>query len=397
MSFSTIDNISSTKDRSTAYSTLISDLFAKKNTKGLLELLNHSIFKFSQFLVLDNSVPPIVSRSATIDYASRLLPSSLGDDYRSLAESSLAVLDSRLVAFEEQISIIRTKLAEYLEENNEYLEAAKCLGQIPMEGSIPKTDEEKAAHWVHIAHLYLAEDKPEYAETWTNKASQVMDKVSKTPVKLRFQYCFAQIQDSKKNFLKAARLYYDLSLRVNENEQFPALKSSIICAILAKAGPDRSRMLATLNKDERCSKIDVYAPMEKMYFGRIVRPDEVSSIEKHLLSHQKSEAEDGSTVLQKAVIEHNLLSASSIYNNISFAELGNLLGISKEKAERIASKMISEKRMTGTIDQIDGIIQFEKEGENLQVWDRQIESICRTIGFLTDKIQKDHPELAESK
>jgi COP9 signalosome complex subunit 4 len=140
-----------------------------------------------------------------------------------------------------------------------------------------------------------------------------------------------------------------------------------------------------------------YGPMEKMYFGRIIRPDEVSSIEKHLLPHQKTEADEGETVLQKAIIEHNLLSASTIYNNIGFNELGNLLGISPNRAERIASKMILEGRMNGTIDQIDAMIQFENEGENLQVWDRQIESICRTIGNLTDKIQKEYPELTETK
>jgi hypothetical protein len=35
----------------------------------------------------------------------------------------------------------------------------------------------------------------------------------------------------------------------------------------------------------------------------------------------------GSTILDRAVIEHNLLSASKLYNNISFEELGSLLEI----------------------------------------------------------------------
>ena len=35
----------------------------------------------------------------------------------------------------------------------------------------------------------------------------------------------------------------------------------------------------------------------------------------------------GSTILDRAVIEHNLLSASKLYNNISFEELGALLEI----------------------------------------------------------------------
>lgn len=39
----------------------------------------------------------------------------------------------------------------------------------------------------------------------------------------------------------------------------------------------------------------------------------------------------GSTILDRAVIEHNLLSASKMYNNISFQELGSLLEIPAEK------------------------------------------------------------------
>ena len=39
----------------------------------------------------------------------------------------------------------------------------------------------------------------------------------------------------------------------------------------------------------------------------------------------------GSTILDRAAIEHNLLSASKLYNNISFTELGALLEIEPSK------------------------------------------------------------------
>lgn len=67
----------------------------------------------------------------------------------------------------------------------------------------------------------------------------------------------------------------------------------------------------------------------------------------------------GSTILDRAVIEHNLLSASKLYNNITFEELGALLEIAPAKAEKIASQMITEGRMNGYIDQIDSIVHFE--------------------------------------
>lgn len=43
----------------------------------------------------------------------------------------------------------------------------------------------------------------------------------------------------------------------------------------------------------------------------------------------------GSSILDRAVIEHNLLSASKLYNNISFEELGSLLEIPSTKVQSV--------------------------------------------------------------
>lgn len=43
----------------------------------------------------------------------------------------------------------------------------------------------------------------------------------------------------------------------------------------------------------------------------------------------------GSSILDRAVIEHNLLSASKLYNNITFEELGALLEIPPAKVTRV--------------------------------------------------------------
>lgn len=67
----------------------------------------------------------------------------------------------------------------------------------------------------------------------------------------------------------------------------------------------------------------------------------------------------GSTILNRAIIEHNLLSASKVYKNIRIIELGRLLGIEPIKAEKIAGQMITEGRMEGSIDQIAGFVHFK--------------------------------------
>lgn len=72
---------------------------------------------------------------------------------------------------------------------------------------------------------------------------------------------------------------------------------------------------------------------------------QVDSFAQQLRPHQCAITTDGSTVLDRAVIEHNLAAASKLYNNIYFTELGSLLGCTPEKAEGTASKMVMEDRL----------------------------------------------------
>jgi COP9 signalosome complex subunit 4 len=90
-----------------------------------------------------------------------------------------------------------------------------------------------------------------------------------------------------------------------------------------------------------------------MYLDRIIRSYQVKQFESTLLPHQKATTPDGisiiiisfkkisvriissstkgSTLIDRAVIEHNLLAASKLYNNIKFNELGNLFEIPADK------------------------------------------------------------------
>ena len=71
----------------------------------------------------------------------------------------------------------------------------------------------------------------------------------------------------------------------------------------------------------------------------------MDTFSKQLKPHQCAITSDGTTVLVRAVIEHNLAAASKLYNNIYFTELGQLLDCSPDKAESIASKMVMEDRL----------------------------------------------------
>jgi len=127
-----------------------------------------------------------------------------------------------------------------------------------------------------------------------------------------------------------------------------------------------------------------------MYLERVLRRAEVTAFAQQLKEHQLAKLGDGSTVLDRAVMEHNILSASKIYNNVSFKELGTLLEISPEQAEEVASKMIVEDRMKGSIDQIEGLLQFSNQSGNLFVWDSHIENLCYAVNTMVENLTKKH-------
>ncbi|KMZ63350.1 hypothetical protein ZOSMA_414G00020 [Zostera marina] len=85
------------------------------------------------------------------------------------------------------------------------------------------------------------------------------------------------------------------------------------------------------SQDERCSKLKIYPILQKVYLERILRKPEIDAFSEELKAHQKALLPDNFTELDRAMIEHNLLSASKLYTNISFEELGALLGIDPQK------------------------------------------------------------------
>jgi COP9 signalosome complex subunit 4 len=95
-----------------------------------------------------------------------------------------------------------------------------------------------------------------------------------------------------------------------------------------------------------------------MYLGKIIKRPDVQSFEESLQDHQKVVSQEGFSVLGKALIEHNIQVISSIYQNISFDELGRFLEIPAVQAEQIIASMVSENRIRAILDQKERIVEF---------------------------------------
>ncbi|XVF63898.1 hypothetical protein PTKIN_Ptkin09bG0123500 [Pterospermum kingtungense] len=306
---------------------------------------------------------------------------------KEIAHYTLAQIQPRVVSFEEQVLIIREKLAELYESEQQWSKAAQMLSGIDLDSRMRDIDDTfRLSKCVQIARLYLEDDDAINAEAFINKASFLSWKTSHSLVYFFlspcFQVCYARILDLKRKFLESALRYFNISQiekrqigdeTIDEDALEQALSATVTCTILAASGLQRSRVLATLYK---------------VYLERILRKPEIDAFAKELKPHQKALLPDNFTVLDRAMIEHNLLSASKLYTNISFDELGTLLGIPPYKVEKIASRMIYEDRIRGSIDQVEVVIHFEDDTEELQQWDQQIVGVCQALNDILDSMAK---------
>lgn len=343
--------------------------------------------------IVNENVSLVISRQILTDVSTQLtnLPDPVS---KAVSHFTLEKVQPRVISFEEQVANIRQHLADIYEREQNWREAANVLVGIPLEtGQKQYSVDYKLDTYLKIARLYLEDDDPVQAEAYINRASLLQAESRNEELQIYYKVCYARVLDYRRKFIEAAQRYNELSYRsiIHEDERMTALKNALICTVLASAGQQRSRMLATLFKDERCQTLPAYSILEKMYLDRIIRRSELEDFEALLQPHQKAKTTDGSTILDRAVIEHNLLSASKLYNNITFEELGALLEIPPIKAEKIASQMITEARMNGYIDQIDSIVHFETR-EVLPQWDKQIQSLCYQVNQIIEKISNTEPE-----
>lgn len=324
----------------------------------------------------------------------------------------LSALDSSQLSLEEQSIDLRFLLADAYEASDDYLEAAKTLSQIPLNSPQKQmSDEERGKIIIRTVRLYLEVGDPTSAETHLNRFKNIMHEVHDKESLVFFQLSQARIYDSRRDFLAASMGYHDLSRieNIDHEEQMKTLSEATKCAVLAPAGPARSKMLKRLYDDDRAERLENYTVLENMHLTRLIPPRDVEAFAEGLAEHQMALLADGSTVLQRAMFEHNLLAVSKIYDSIHNTRLGELLGMDAAKAEGMTAGMIQQGRLLGRIDGIDGWIFFEAgeatgessvssaagQGGVMKQWDSNVEGLTRDVESVFSAIQAKHPEWVE--
>lgn len=399
------DPSTATQDRPSRYTELLGQVAAGSDASQVSS--NLAAFIDS---VLGESLGIVAARPLLGSAVEAIKSLSSSEAQIEVGTHALQILEPRVVSFEEQDAMIREIMADAYTEQEDFIDAAKMLQGIQLESSQRKiSDDAKVRTWMRICRLYIEEDDTTSAESYLNRAKNLLYKVEDSELNLQFHLSQARILDARRRFLDASSAYHSVSFTstLAEDERMQALSAAITCAVLAPAGPQRSRALAKLYKDERASETSEFGILEKMFLDRLLSKEEVAKFADGLAPHQLAKTSDGSTVLAKAVVEHNLLSASRLYNNIGVKELGILLDLDAEKAEQYAATMLEQGRLTGRIDQIDGVIFFDGvegsgektdagktkkvAGQDLRKWDSKVQGIAEEVERVTSMLQARYP------
>lgn len=365
---------------------IVKELVDKHDVTQLIELVDCMLAEESGFALFAR--PVLQQMAAEMERLTNL-------ELKELAIHTLDKLRGRVVSFEEEDFVIRELLCEVFQAEGDWSEAARCLAQINLEtGTRCRTPQQKAEKYVKISELYLEDEDPVSADMYCTRAAMVIHEVQEVPLQLRYKVCHARILDSKRKFLEAAGKYLELSQQtfggqIDEADLLHLLNQAVTCAVLAPAGPQRSRILASLCKDDRIRQVDNYEILQKMFLERLIHSSEVQKFEGSLAPHQKAMVDNSQTVLERAVLQHNVLAASRVYRNMRLADFGALLEVPPDRAEKVSAKMISESRLEGYIDQRSGVIHFHGDDESLQHWDRHIMNVCSQVNSIVCRIQAE--------
>ncbi|EGO01924.1 hypothetical protein SERLA73DRAFT_177559 [Serpula lacrymans var. lacrymans S7.3] len=384
----------SQKDKAPAYLSLIPEVLSQSDQPAIAANLHTLV----DTVVNQESVGLVIGRQVLSEIVKNLEAGAIPSSglRKRIVEDTLATIQPHIVSYEEQVNSLRYQLADLLESEEEWSEAARVLMGISVDsGQRALPDEEKLRLYIRIVRLLLEEEDSVQAETYYNRAASVVHSTNDKETLLQFKLCQARISDYARKFLEAAMRYHELSwvAEIDEEERREILSAAVTCAVLAPAGPNRSRVLASLYRDERSAELPTFNILSKMFLDHILRPAEIKSFEEKLRPHQLAKIAISSndqlastiddddlsepnastrrgpaTVLDRAVMEHNLLASSKIYNNITFRGLGGLLDLTPGAAETMARKMIEQGRLKGFIDQVDKLIWFDdgKEEDDAQ-------------------------------
>eukprot|EP01084_Bolivina_argentea_P019563 36354_1 len=328
------------------------------------------------------------------------------DDLLEICKFFIEQVRGKYTYFPQSLLKICKLLAALYQADEDWVNAGRVMASIDTEDQhfwSKSFDIVARCEWrIETAEFFLQNEDNTSATKHIQKCRKLMREIPlsagkvKQQLGLRYKSCYSRILDSERKFLAAAVNYLEIAQidtnlfdkdEINPSDLLKSLENAVNCAILAKAGGPRTRVLAMLHRDERSKNLKNYKVLEKMHKNMILSKKNQEDFARQLSDHHQARLAGGLTVLQKAVYEHNMLAAAQLYKNIRIEELSKLLGVTLTQAEDLARVMIQENRLNATIDQVDGIIEFDNDQLILNSWDTSIAESLMQVNDIIDMIE----------
>ncbi len=190
------------------------------------------------------------------------------DEVLDIGPMAIEEIGNRIITFQDQDLKIRSQMADALSAKKRFNQAARTLAQAHLDQSSKIPMEKRAEVFIKIAEYQLQADNNADAYNFINKASHYVPDLTDISLQLRYQLVFTTIEDQNRKFISAALNYFELSQKadcgLSETELLTLLGKAMTCTILAPSGPQKSRILANLYKDERAKRLPNFELLEKM-------------------------------------------------------------------------------------------------------------------------------------
>lgn len=296
------------------------------------------------------------------------------DAYLWTLRMILEATHDQAVALEDELSEVRTLLADQLEQQAQWADAAQALqGIVADTNRRSKSDEYWLRVNVRLLRLFLRADDGASADLYLKKSSSLLHSVQRehaheaADLILEYRKCQAEVYDRQLRCYEAASRYYELSTlpALPESEQADVLTRSVAAAILAQVSAQRQRLLAQLLRDPRTADLALGPALRRVADRRIVRGDMLELLRSNLAAHQLQKRGTSESVLDEAIVEHNIYAASRVYSAITIASLAELVQRTPDECEAIVARMIMQKRLPTScwIHQVAGAVYFAPEDE----------------------------------
>merc|ERR1712166_353075 len=116
------------------------------------------------------------------------------------------------------------------------------------------------------------------------------------------------------------------------------------CGILCEAGSKKDKIINVLYTEAIAKQSPYYDLLSKFFHAELLLDKDLKEF------IEKLDDAYACKLLERARVDHNIKVLASIYMNITFEELGNFLGISKEKAEQTVATLTAKGSINAILD-----------------------------------------------